>query len=137
MILYALISIFSLFFLLLPFRKYFCVLCASSFLTWVWLLIAYHLGFHNDVVLTALLMGMSLLGLFYLWEKKYAKYGLFKLPMLLTLLLIGYSLFLENVLFELLFIVVIWLIFITIFIYRNNPVFKSKIDKIVECCKKW
>ena len=61
------------FFLLLGIKSLFkkkleklCVICASVSLTWIFLLILYFLGKFEDLVVIALLMGGSVVGLYYL-----------------------------------------------------------------------
>ena len=84
-------------------------------------------------------MGLSVLGVFYLWEEKVRKeFTFFRLPVLLTLVLIAYYLLtFENIIGEVILIVVLWLVFGIVFAYKNNKSLKRIVDKIVECCKKW
>ncbi|MDO8514012.1 MAG: hypothetical protein Q7S50_00540 [bacterium] len=53
---------------ILPFKV--CPVCAGVFLTWVWLLGAYFLGYQIALVVPALLMGGSVVGIVYQVEKK-------------------------------------------------------------------
>src|SRR3989344_3178232 len=72
------------------FKKEFCVICAAVSLTWITLLILSWLEIFNDKTIIALLMGMSILGIFYLVENKVKeRLTLFRLPFLLSLILIG------------------------------------------------
>lgn len=144
---YPLIGITILFFFLVMLKELFppktkekiCAICIATSITWIFLLILYHSKKFNNIVLISLLSGMTLLGIFYLFEKKIKKrLTFFRLPFLLTLILIGYfALTLENILQETGFLGILWLIFWTIYSYRENPRFKKMVNKVVDCCKKW
>ncbi|MDP2655327.1 MAG: hypothetical protein Q8P17_02070 [bacterium] len=53
----------------LPFTV--CPICAGVFLTWVWLITAYTIGYQINLVIPALLMGGSVVGVAYQLEKKF------------------------------------------------------------------
>src|SRR3989344_3947912 len=53
----------------LPFTV--CPICAGVFLTWVGLIIAHTIGYQVDLVIPALLMGGSVVGVAYQLEKKF------------------------------------------------------------------
>lgn len=55
----------------LPFTV--CPLCAGVFLTWVWLVAAYLLGYQVALIVPALLMGGSIVGSMYQLEKKFCR----------------------------------------------------------------
>ncbi len=117
-----------------------CVLCAAVSLSWIGLLILHYLGRFDNMVVVALLMGGSLVGIFYLVERKVKEeMTLFRLPFFLTLVLIGYSLldFSAELMRVGLFLVGLWIVFLILYIYRTNSLFKTKVQKMVECCKKW
>ena len=90
-------------------------------------------------VLIGLMMGLTILGLFYTWERNVKKQAtIFRLPLLLTLVLIGYYLLtFENLIKEAVLLAILWVLFGIFYLYRNNRNLKGFIDKIVECCKKW
>lgn len=48
-----------------------CPICAGVFLTWVWLIIAYTIGYQINLAIPALLMGGSVVGIAYQLEKKF------------------------------------------------------------------
>ncbi len=54
---------------ILPFTV--CPICAGSFLTWVGLVSAHFMGYQIDLVVPALLMGGSVVGIAYQLEKKF------------------------------------------------------------------
>lgn len=142
-----LFGIIVLFFLILVVRIFLprkvkgkiCSICLASSLTWISLLVLYYLGKFDDVLIIALLMGMTLLGVFYIWERNVKKsLTFFRLPFLLSLIIAGYYvLTLKNVFREIVLLIVLWLIFGVIYFYRANLGFKKFVDKVVECCKKW
>lgn len=49
-----------------------CPVCAGVFLTWAWLISAHLLGYNIDLVVPALLMGGSVVGIAYQLEKKFS-----------------------------------------------------------------
>ena len=53
----------------MPFQV--CPICAGVFLTWVWLIIAYTIGYQINLAIPALLMGGSVVGIAYQLEKKF------------------------------------------------------------------
>lgn len=116
-----------------------CAICSAFALTWIVLLVLYYLGRFENLVLIGLLMGLTVLGIYYTWEKNVSKEKtLFRLPVLLTLVLIGYYLLtLENLFFELGVVAVIWIVFAGLYFYGKNIGLKRFVDKIVECCKNW
>lgn len=118
-------------------RKEFCAICSAVSLTWMFLLFLHWFGKFDDSVLIALLVGQSVLGIFYLAEKKsFDALKIFRLPFLLSLIFMAYSLivlFIDLAVLELL--VGLWIIFGAIFLYRKNSRMKLFVDKIVACCK--
>lgn len=116
-----------------------CGICLSFSLTWIVLLVLYYLGKFDNLVLISLLMGLTLLGIYYTLERKVSREKtIFRLPLLLTLILIGYfALTLENLIRELIVVIVLWSLFGVLYFYRNSYKLKKFVDKIVECCKKW
>lgn len=94
-------------------KKEFCVVCASIFLTWVLLLILNSLNLFQNKIIIAILIGESTLGLFYLINKKFKAMEIFKLPLILTLIVLGYTL-LEGFTYSnevLIFLGILWLFF--------------------------
>ena len=47
-----------------------CVICLSVSVTWLAMLVMYKLGYFENPALLALLMGQSITGIYYLFEKK-------------------------------------------------------------------
>jgi len=132
-----------LFFLILILKNIFnlkkiCVICASVMLSWIILLTLYFLNIFPDKTIIALLMGQTSLGLFYIWEKKVKeKFTIFRLPLLLTLIFIIYTTLENFILSSLIFLLVLWVVFILIYFFRNSRNFNQFTTKLIECCKKW
>jgi len=121
-------------------KKKFCVLCGAVFLTWFLLLILYWKGLFTNKLIIALLMGSSVLGIFYLVEKKVKEsWELFRLPFYLTLVSLAYFVLegLESLGKAALVLVPLWVIFGFLFVYKNNNKTSSFVKKLIECCKNW
>ncbi len=121
-------------------RREICTLCVTVSLTWLMLLFLYWKGYFEDLILIALLMGQSILGIFYLVERKVAKkYTLFRLPFLLTLLLIAYAILINSINFPAAWVMValLWVLLGVLYFYQHNQQINSLINTIIECCKKW
>ena len=141
-----LIIIIVLFFMLLIIKEFiykskekFCVICLSVTLTWLSLLFLYWFNLFQDKIILALLMGQTILGVFYLVEKKVNKeIKIFRLPFILTLITIGYlSLTLPNDITKtIILLFTIWLIFLILYFYRSNQNLKLFVKKIIECCRR-
>ncbi|KKW40332.1 MAG: hypothetical protein UY89_C0002G0007 [Parcubacteria group bacterium GW2011_GWA1_54_9] len=56
---------------ILPFTV--CPICAGGFLTWVWLLAAYYAGYDIPLLIPAILMGGSVVGVTYQIEKTFSR----------------------------------------------------------------
>ena len=142
------IAITALFFIMLGIKQFlkgkakeeFCAICLAVSINWIILLILYWLGLFNDKTILAVLMGQSSLGIFYLAEKNVKEnLKIFRLPFLLTLIMIVYSVlegfsYSTNVIY---FIFILWILFIFIYAFNENGKFKKLTKKIIECCKKW
>jgi len=143
-ILWIIVGITLAFFLIFIIReitnkKKICVICTAVTLTWVSLLILYWKGLFDNQLIIALLMGQTILGIFYLSESKVKKeLKLFRLPFLLSLIVIGYIILTLDIRINLLiFLLILWILFILIYSLRTNKKVGSLVKKIVECCKEW
>lgn len=145
---FVFVGIAVLFFVLLAGKKLlperwkekFCALCFAVALTWLTILALYWMGKFDNVVLLALLMGQSVLGIYYTVEKNVKKeLHLFRLPFLLTLTSIAYFLVvgLSDSILIITFLAALWLVFLVVHIYKNNRRISTLVDSIVECCKRW
>lgn len=144
----VLIGITVIFFILLLLKEIFpkkikskfCAICAAVSLTWITLLILYILRIYTDIIIISILVGGTIVGIYYNTESKVKEnIKLFRLPFLLTLILIGYSLLNLSYFFikEIIFLILLWLFFILIFLYKGNKTFNLLLNKIIDCCKKW
>ncbi len=116
-------------------KKNFCLVCASIFLTWLFFLILHYLGYFQNKIILALLIGGTISGIFNLLK---TKLNVFKLPFILTLFAFGYFLLVQKINFYILsFLIFLWLIFSLIFIISKNQNLKESLNKILECCKNW
>lgn len=138
------IVIISLFFILLFLKavtkKNFCVICSSFAITWVGLLFMLLNGMFNNKVLLGIFMGQTSVGLYYFLEIKLKeKFHIFRLPFLLSLTLLIYSIldFSSEIIPALNITLASWVFFISIFAYRKSPGAKKLAKKIIECCKGW
>lgn len=138
------IMVIALFFILLLIKEVFkiklCAICTSFCLTWIFLLVAYRLGYFGDIVILSLLMGLSITGIYYLFEKKVKeKFHLFRLPFLLTLIFVFYLLLKipSKFISVFLLLVFLWIIFVILFLYKTNTKVKGIVKKIIDCCKDW
>ncbi len=147
-ILSVLLAITALFFILLAakellpkkLRKQFCVICASISLAWITLLFLSFKGLFNNPLIIALLLGQTIVGIFYLVEGKVKnKLKVFRLPFLLSLLVVGYSFFgmPDESIQTLLFLLILWVIFAFVYSYQQNRKIKKIVRKLVACCKRW
>lgn len=147
-LLQILLGITSLFFLFLiarsmlsnKLKENFCVICAAISISWLVLLVLLKLSYFNDKTIIALLMGQSILGVFYLAEKKAKEqYKIFRLPFLLTLTLLAYYILgpQQDIINSVIFISILWLAFVLVFVYRNNNKINLLTKKLIECCRNW
>jgi RsiW-degrading membrane proteinase PrsW (M82 family) len=117
-----------------------CSICLAVSLTLVVLLIMFWSGKFNDKVILALLVGMSLLGIFYLWEKTAReRFLVFRLPLLLTLIYFGYLL-IEGIGYSfgvVMLLAILWGVFSLIYLYGRSGKTGGLVRKLVECCKRW
>ena len=144
---FILLAITALFFLFLilktVIKKEFCVLCVAVVISWLGLFALYFYGKFNDLLVLGILIGESVLGLFYVVEKNVRKeFTLFRLPFLLSLIFLVYSAvtFMKSsneILKSVLFLTGLWGVFLLVYFYRANNSMRVFVNKIVECCKKW
>ena|SRR3989344_1002535 len=114
----------------------FCIVCASISLAWIFLLSLYLFGLFDNILIISLLMGMSITGIYYLTDNKIGKrnkkFRVFRLPFILTLVIIAYYvLTFENIINSILIVAGLWILFALIYAYDNTKFVK----KLLECCK--
>lgn len=140
----GLLAIAGLFGLLLAAKQIaknlkYCAICLAVSLTWLSLLVLFWSDVFDDQVLVAVLMGQSSLGLYYLFEKHVPKELLvFRLPLLITLALVAYSLLTLSLALDAVIIAVgLWLVIGVLYGMRANPEIKNKVKALIECCSGW
>ena len=139
MLFYILLGITGLFFLVLLVKsmlknKKICAICLSVSLTWIILLSFYFLGIFTDKTLIAILMGQTSIGLFYFFNEKL---NVFKLPFILTLVVLIYFT-LEKIELNVIYLLIsFWIIFTLIYLFKSNKNLRIFANKLIDCCKKW
>ncbi|PJA89887.1 MAG: hypothetical protein CO137_01845 [Candidatus Magasanikbacteria bacterium CG_4_9_14_3_um_filter_32_9] len=140
----VLCSILGLFFLILLIKKLtswqVCTICASVSITWTVLLFFFWNGIILDPLIIGILMGQSVIGIYYVLEKKLEeKWHVFRLPFILsaTLIIVISLGEIDGWLSSMLLVLSIWLIFLFLYIMRNKPKVKKVVENILACCKNW
>lgn len=140
-----LVSITTVFILLLFLKesisksKRFCVICAAVSLTWMTFLVLSWLKLVENTIALALLMGQSITGIYYMAESKVSKeVTVFRLPFLLTLTVLAYSLITAQVdISAMLLGGGVWIATLLIYGYRTHPTTKKLVQKLIACCRRW
>ncbi len=117
----------------------FCAICIAVSGTWILLLLGKWFGFFQDDVILALLIGQSITGIFYLVEKNVAEEKtIFRLPLLLTLLVLGYELFRPQIYVgSFITVILLWGIMGVLYALKHNPALNNTVRAMMECCKRW
>ena len=123
-------------------RKEFCVICISISLTWLILLVLYWMKLFDNFLIIGLLIGMSVTGVYYFFESKFGKINkrikIFRLPFVLTLILLAYYILtFENIFKSILIVIGLWILFIFVYLFNSNKKINVFAKKLIECCKKW
>ena len=124
---------------ILPFTI--CPICAGVFLTWVWLIGAHIAGYQIDLIIPALLMGGSVVGVVYQLEKKFrdlpvGRVLLWKVLFIPTGFVVAYGI-LER-LPAVFLLAVIFLFLASLLLIRKTNTHSESVDglekKMEECC---
>ncbi len=143
---YIFSAIIAVFFVLLIAKELFvrktmlCLICASVSLTWIALLVLYRKGVFDGPIILSMLMGQSIVGIFYLMERKVkGELHLFKVPFLLTLTFAFYSLidFPDDFAKAAALLGILWAALLLLLLFRKNGRVNSLVKKILECCRRW
>jgi len=112
----------------LPFRI--CPICAGVSLTWIWLVTGYFLGYQIDLLIPALFMGGSVVGISQQLDIKKLKIIFISLGFI-----VAYSILSENWVTLLVFLAIILLI-LFLFNNKNKKLNSNKEleEKIKNCC---
>ena len=115
-----------------------CAMCSAVALTWAGLLVLLWLDQFDNTALVALLIGQSVLGVYYLAEKRLPeKLMIFRLPGWMTLTFVAYIAIAGLELWPLAVIAPAWLIAGFLYAYSANPKLKGTVDHIIACCRDW
>lgn len=143
-VLIAISAIIVLFFVMLVIKRLvswqMCVICMSVSGVWMIGLVLYMLGMFDHAVVLAVLMGQSVVGVYYAVEKRVSRsLQLFRLPFLLTLTTCVFVVLgvVQDILIVSLFLVVLWMIFWIVYAYRSHPRIRKIVDRIIACCRDW
>lgn len=117
----------------------FCVICAAVSGTWIPLLVLYHTGYYHDETVIALLIGQSIVGVFYYLKSTVPDdFTVFSLPGLLTATVIGYmALRPEALLPSVMILAILWTFGAVAFAFRNDDRFRTVFDQVIACCRDW
>lgn len=120
-------------------RLNYCAICVAVTLTWILLLVASWFHIFESRAIIAILMGQTIVGVYYLFEKKVsAELLIFRLPVLATATYALYSLLTLTFYIDAsLVLVILWIITGTLYTYRANPIIKDKVKALIECCGSW
>jgi hypothetical protein len=108
--------------------------------TWIILLVFSWLGKFNDPLLLGLLIGQSILGVYYLLESVMEeRYLIFRLPLLVTLIYAAYisGRFQMISINAVLLLLGLWAVFIAIYSFLTRPTWQVLGKRVIDCCKSW
>lgn len=121
-------------------RLRFCAVCVAVSGTWLTLLGARFAGYAIDPAIVGVLMGESIVGVYYLLEKK-APVGwqIFRWPFLITATALVYLILGISAAYNLtlLLLFLLWVIFAGIYACREYPAFKKIAERVIACCRDW
>lgn len=116
-----------------------CSICLAVSLSWITLLVLRVFGLFDNSLIIALLVGESVVGGYYLWDRQAKKSWLiFRLPVLLTLTFIAWCI--VSLQFDLILACIIgavWAIHFWLYFYKTKPSVKTYFDKLIACCSRW
>lgn len=118
----------------------FCVACVATGSTWMALLIIRAAGVSFDPLFIGILMGESIVGLYYLLEKRLdERWHIFRWPYLITTATAAYLTLgsRDSMMPTVAFIVLMWLAFGAVYAARHTPAAKKIADRLIACCRDW
>lgn len=125
-------------------RRRWCSMCAAVSGTWLVLLVLWSLGKVNDPVLIAVLMGESVVGGMYLFERMARRAGreallIFRFPLVLAGTLAVYAVLgvRSGLAVATVITLVVWLVAVGLYVYRTKEAVRGTVKKLIACCKNW
>ena len=116
-----------------------CMICLAVSLSWIILLALRYFDIFSDQLILGILLGESVVGGYYLWERRVKEEWLiFRLPVLLSLTFAAYIALSQRVDTAVLALLAgVWLLHSFLYFYRRHPGIKTAFDRIVTCCSRW
>jgi len=121
-------------------RLKFCAVCVAISSTWLGLLGLRLAGFNINPMLIGVLMGESVVGIYYLLEKKVPPaWQLFRWPYIVTMTVGVYFVvgIREGAMLAVALLIIMWLISVGIYVFRRYPSFKRIAERLIACCRDW
>lgn len=121
-------------------RLKFCAVCVAVSITWITFLMLRLFGYDIDPRLIAVLMGESVVGLYFLLEKRAPEsWQMFRWPYIVTGTVLVYVIvgMRESILSALGLLAVIWIVFGAIALFRQYPILKKIAERLIACCRDW
>ena len=121
-------------------RLKFCAVCVTVSLTWLFLLTARLLGYAVNPILIGVLMGESVVGLYYLIEKKApVAWQIFRWPYIITMTVMVYLIVgvRSGAWQAILLLILMWIIWGSVFALRKFPSIKKITQRLIACCRDW
>lgn len=121
-------------------RLKFCAVCVVVSTTWLVLLVFQLFGYDIDARLIAVLMGESVVGLYFLLEKRAPEsWHMFRWPYIMTGTALVYVIvgMRQEIWRALGVLIILWIVFGAIAIFRQYPTLKKIAERIIACCRDW
>lgn len=118
----------------------FCAVCVTVSSTWLALLGMRLLGIAINPMLIGVLMGESIIGLYYLLERHTPPaWQIFRWPYIITMTTIVYLIIgvRSGLWAAVALLIAIWVIWGSIFVFREFPSIKKITQRLIACCRDW
>lgn len=121
-------------------RLKFCAVCVAVSITWLALLVFQLFGYDIDARLIAVLMGESVVGLYFLLEKRAPEsWQMFRWPYIMTGTVLVYVIvgMRQEIWRALGVLALLWIVFGAIALFHQYPTLKKIADRLIACCRDW
>ena len=118
----------------------FCVACVTISSSWMALLIWRAVGGAINPIFIAVLMGESVVGLYYVLEKNVPEtWHIFRWPFLITATTVAYvaSGLQTQLWLAFAFIAAIWIFFGLLYAVRHVALWQKVVQQLIACCRDW